>query len=84
VAKTVIVVKEADRALLAKLADASPLARMGALAAAGYWYDALDLLGRQIAADDPSQRWRELRADLLDQVGLQQVAAYDQTDGRSQ
>jgi hypothetical protein len=84
VAKTVIVVKEADRALLAKLADASPLARVGALAAAGYWYDALGLLGQQIAADDPSEPWHELRADLLDQVGLQQVAAYDQTDGRSQ
>jgi hypothetical protein len=83
VAKTVLAVEEPDPALAAKLTEASPLARFGALAAAGYWYDALDLLGQQIAAEDPSEPWRELRAHLLDQVGLQQVAAYDQTDGRA-
>jgi alkyl sulfatase BDS1-like metallo-beta-lactamase superfamily hydrolase len=46
------------------------------LAAAGYWYDALELLAQQIAADDRSQPWRELGATLLEQAGLQQVAAF--------
>jgi len=59
------------------------LARVEALAAAGYWYDAIDVLARQMAANDPSQPWHELRAHLLDQVGLQQVAAFDRADGHA-
>jgi hypothetical protein len=80
VAKTIFAAAEADPALLPKVAGAPPLARVEALAAAGYWYDALDLLARQIAADDPSQPWRELLAGLLEQVGLQQVAAFERAN----
>jgi hypothetical protein len=42
----------------------------------GYWYDALADLSRDI------DRWpnrRALRADLLEQVGLTQPAAFDRT-----
>jgi hypothetical protein len=81
VAKTVMAAKEADPALLAKIADAPALARIEALAAAGYWYDALDLLAQQVETDDPSQPWRELRAGLLEQVGLQAVVAFERGDG---
>jgi hypothetical protein len=80
VAKTIMAAKEADPALLAKIADAPALARIEALAAAGYWYDALDLLAQQIAADDRSQPWRELRAGLFEQVALQAVAAFERSD----
>ena len=54
VAKTIFATAEADPTLLPKLAGAPPLARIEALAAAGYWYDALELLAQQIAADDRS------------------------------
>jgi hypothetical protein len=80
VAKTIFATAEADPALLPKLAGAPPLARIEALAAAGYWYDALDLLAQQIAADDRSQPWRELSATLLEQARLQQVAAFARGD----
>jgi hypothetical protein len=82
VAKTIFATAEADPALLAKIADAPALARVEALAAAGYWYDALDLLAQQIAADDRSRPWRELRASLLEQepVGLHAVAAFERGD----
>jgi hypothetical protein len=76
VAKTVFATAETDPTLLPKLAGAPPLARIEVLAAAGYWYDALELLAQQIAADDRSQPWRELGATLLEQAGLQQVAAF--------
>ena len=81
VAKTIMAAEAADPALLAKIADAPALARIEALAAAGYWYDALDLLAQRIAADDPSQPWRELLAGLLEQVGLQAVVAFERGDG---
>lgn len=80
VAKTIFATAEPDPALLAKLAAAAPLARLEALAAAGYWYDALDLLAQQIAAGDQSQPWRELSASLLEQARLQRVAAFARGD----
>jgi hypothetical protein len=76
VAKTIFATAKADPTLLPKLAGAPPRARIEALAAAGYWYDALDLLARQIAANDQSEPWRELSATLLEQGRLQQVAAF--------
>ncbi|HSA80096.1 MAG TPA: DUF928 domain-containing protein [Geminicoccaceae bacterium] len=81
VAKTIMAAKEADPALLAQIADAPALARVEALAAAGYWYDAIDVIAQQIAADDSSQPWRELRAKLLEQVGLQAVATFERGGG---
>ncbi|HSA80097.1 MAG TPA: DUF928 domain-containing protein [Geminicoccaceae bacterium] len=84
VAKTIFATAEPDPALLPKLADAPPLARIEALAAAGYWYDALDLLAQQIAAGDQSQPWRELSASLLEQARLQRVAAFARGDRGAQ
>jgi hypothetical protein len=83
VAKTILATAEADPALLARIAEGPALARIEALATAGYWYDALDLLAQQIAAGDRSQPWRELRATLLEQeqVGLQAVAAFERGAG---
>ena len=81
VAKTLLAAREADPALLTKIADAPARARVEALAGAGYWYDALELLAQQIAADDTSQPWRELRASLLEQVGLQAVAGFERGAG---
>jgi Domain of Unknown Function (DUF928) len=83
VAKTVMAAKEADPALLAKIADAPARPRAEALAGSGYWYDALDLLAQQIAADDSSEPWRELHADLLEQVGLQAAAGFERRAGTS-
>ena len=80
VAKTIFATAEPDPALLTKLAGAAPLARIEALAAAGYWYDALDLLAQRIAAGDQSQPWRELSASLLEQARLQRVAAFARGD----
>jgi hypothetical protein len=51
--------------------------KLAALAAQGYWYDALDLSSRQIAAHPRVSVWRETRAALLDQVGLDEPAAWD-------
>jgi Domain of Unknown Function (DUF928) len=84
VAKTIFATAEADPALLPKLAGAPPLARIEALAAAGYWYDALDLLARQIATGDQSQPWRELSASLLEQGRLKRVAAFARGDRAAQ
>lgn len=47
------------------------------LAENGLWYDALAVLSVQIARNPDDRRLRALRADLMDQVGLPQVAAYD-------
>jgi len=77
VAKTIFTVHEADPELFAKIEDAPALARAEALASAGYWYDLINLIAERIAAGDRAAPWRELRAALLDQVGLHIVAAYD-------
>jgi Domain of Unknown Function (DUF928) len=81
VAKTILAAGLPDSALLAKLEGASALSRAETLAAAGYWYDTLDLLGQRIAAKDPSQPWRQLRAGLLEKVGLEMPAAFDRAGG---
>jgi hypothetical protein len=47
-----------------------------ALAAAGYWYDALALLAEEIAARPGDPQPRLLRAELLAQVGLDEAAAH--------
>lgn len=47
------------------------------LAENGLWYDALAVLSVQIARNPGDRRLRNLRAGLLDQVGLYEVAGYD-------
>jgi hypothetical protein len=61
-------------ALTEALAAAGPAERAHVLAAAGYWYDAFDTLTRWIQTDPGSERLREHRAALLEQVGLAGVA----------
>jgi hypothetical protein len=57
--------------------DSSPRDRALEAARMGLWYDALDLLSRQIEADPATADWRQLRAELLDQGGLGAVAERD-------
>jgi len=47
------------------------------LASAGLWYDALAVLSVQIANNPADRNLREMRASLLEQVGLTEAAAYD-------
>jgi hypothetical protein len=84
VAKTIFATADADPALLPKLAGAPPLTRIQVLAGAGYWYDALELLAQQIAANDRSQPWHELGARLLEQARLEEVAAFARGAGGPQ
>lgn len=55
----------------------SPLDQITYLASKGYWYDAIETVSARIQADDRSASWYEIRAHLLDQVGLKQAAAFD-------
>jgi hypothetical protein len=57
------------------LATGPPAELAHRLAAAGYWYDAFDLLTRWVQADPDAERLRDHRASLLEQVGLAGVAA---------
>jgi Domain of Unknown Function (DUF928) len=83
-ANAIVATAEADPQLLAKIKDAPALAQVKTLAAAGYWYDALDKLSQEIATGDESQPWHALRAELLEQAGLDQAAAFDRAGGRAQ
>jgi Domain of Unknown Function (DUF928) len=58
----------------AKLKQASPVQAAAVYAESGIWYDAIDALSKQIAAN-PALRAQ--RAALLEQVGLNDVAAFD-------
>jgi hypothetical protein len=48
--------------------------RAQALAQHGLWYDALNAISEQIAANPADPRLRQHRAALLDQIGLTEVA----------
>ena len=63
-----------DAALAQALAGASPTKRLAALARHGYWYDLQAELEAQIRAQPDTAGWRALRADLLAQVGLDEIA----------
>jgi hypothetical protein len=65
-----------EAALAAKLRGMTGMARAKALADAGIWYDALGALGADSGAKaDPAVR--KARADLLEQVGLVEAAAFE-------
>lgn len=66
-----------DAALAAKLQNLAGTARAAALAEAGIWYDALATLGRQLEAQPPDLAAKAARADLLDQAGLKEAAAFE-------
>lgn len=58
----------------AKLKQAGPVQAAAVYAESGIWYDAIDALSKEIAAN-PALRAQ--RAALLEQVGLNDVAAFD-------
>lgn len=43
----------------------------------GFWFDAVEALSKQIQAHPQDKTWREVRANLLEQVKLPDVAALD-------
>jgi hypothetical protein len=55
----------------------SPFDQTVRLARAGYWYDACDVVSRQIEDGEQSLPWHRIRARLLDQVGLKEAATFD-------
>ena len=59
------------------LATSSPFNQTVEFAGKGYWYDAINMVSRQIEAGDQSQPWRQIRAQLLDQVDLKLAAKFD-------
>jgi len=66
-----------DAALASRLQGLAGTARAATLAEAGIWYDALSTLGRQLEARPQDRAARDARADLLDQVGLKEAAAFE-------
>jgi hypothetical protein len=64
-------------ALTAQLSQVGPAERALLYAQEGFWYDAIATLSEQIDTHPVHLHWREQRAALLDQVGLNAVAAQD-------
>jgi len=59
------------------LATSSPFDQTVEFANNGYWYDAINMVSRQIETGDQSVPWREIRAHLLDQAALKLAAKFD-------
>lgn len=62
------------------LRETDPGRRAGALAAEGLWYDALATLSAGVAARPGDRGLRAVRAALLEQAGLAEVAAFDRAE----
>jgi hypothetical protein len=60
-----------------KLAGAGQDGQAGIYAGAGIWYDAVNAVSMLVERSPADAAHREHRAALLDQVGLEQAAAYD-------
>jgi Domain of Unknown Function (DUF928) len=60
-----------------KLTQVDKEALASIYAGEGYWYDAIESLSELIEAQPQDKRLRELRASLLEQVALPEVAEYD-------
>ena len=65
----------ASQPVQTKLNNTGQAMQAAVFAESGIWYDAIDELSRQIVADPKNQSLRELRAALLEQVGLSEAAA---------
>ena len=63
-----------------KLANAGEDGVAGIYAGAGIWYDAIDSVSMLVERSPADPVHREHRAALLDQVGLEKVAAYDRNN----
>jgi hypothetical protein len=66
-----------DAALEGRLAGAGEDRRAAIYAGAGIWYDAVDAVSRAVAGAPAEPAPRARRAALLEQVGLDEAAAYD-------
>ena len=67
-----------SRELAGELANATKLQQVFAYAKHGIWYDALATISELIEANPQDASLNSFRATLLEQVGLVQVAAFDQ------
>ena len=72
-----IVLVDPGKSLESGLPGRSKMASPSVYAEAGIWYDALQSLSDLIQANPGDKVLRETRADLLEQVGLHEVAEYD-------
>lgn len=66
--------REPDHEVQARLVHELSVDAAALHAEAGFWYDAIAAISGMIAADPYNSRLRHLRATLLDQVGLQNIA----------
>lgn len=66
--------REPDHEMQARLVHELSVDAAAFYAEAGYWYDAIAAISGMITADPYNSRLRHLRATLLDQVGLQNIA----------
>ncbi|HBD10086.1 MAG TPA: hypothetical protein DCZ69_17680 [Syntrophobacteraceae bacterium] len=67
-----------DSGLRAKLEQVGKPGAPSVYAEAGLWYDALSSLADLIAANPGDSQYRRQRAALLNQVGLKEVATYEE------
>lgn len=70
------------QALSVKLDTMASEQQVIAYAGEGFWYDALETISTLIESRPGNQHLREMRASLLDQVGLQDVAMGDRRSSR--
>ncbi len=70
-------VAASDKLISRLLTRPTPAERAIVYAKQGIWYDALAAISDQIAADPANKELHKLRANLLQQVGLPEAAAYD-------
>lgn len=61
--------------IMTRVKNAADEERVGQYAGAGLWYDALQSLDEMIASNPGDTRLQKMRASLLQQVGLDKVAA---------
>ncbi len=74
-----IVYSDGNPALQKELAGRDDTIPAVVYAQFGLWYDAVHDLSQRIVRNPGDAQTRELRADLLEQVGLGEVAAYDRS-----
>jgi hypothetical protein len=65
------------------LATTDPVKKTRLLARNSMFYDAMWELTHQIEVDPRDKSWHELRASLLDQIGLGEVADFDRTSAQT-
>lgn len=79
VSSATLLVREPAGALRRDLEVGNLVDKAVLYAGAGYWYDAIDALSAGIDAGPEAAVLRSIRADLLEQVGLDEAAGFDRT-----